>query len=603
MLNNFGMRPAFAATGAKGSAQADRSAFSPVYSEADDYNAFGSTPERPTSAPKNPPKKAPRPAKPPKAKAPVPVKPILIACAIVVAVILLIVLAVAIFSAPEKEISLENNAYFVFADAEGKNHVVSNGDIIRQTFDGEISIVPAKDYSFAYIFESVVGEDGAGVRMYVLKGKSLKQIEAFADSVPTVLAAFEPGIVYEQNSRYYYYSADDHAPITANPSADNFVISDDASIVVYTEESKKEEGNTELKYFKNGGSKPVGPYNFTPVGLSNDGKYVFGTSASGNLYYLEITKKADNTTKAKQISSAKNGVFKAITGMNIDGKEIVFCTDSSKGTVSYLYSMGSTEPTEIGTGIFTPISADRNVVCQTSFVNSYFECVQTTFDEEGDSQSAVATYFFDKSAGARKMADTVGQFSPDKKYFYYVDETETLIRIPLDSKVFVKDAETVQNEVSDFAVIEKGNVYMMLDDQDKGFIYFWDSSTKKSNRITYNADLDSMQLCANSIYFSETGDEGVTIYVSTNGSSKEVASFKNGIPTATPTIAMGADESAYAYFTEESGNVKLYFTENGKKFSFVAESCTILGADDNAPSATLPESDAADEEEEEEEEE
>ena len=60
-------------------------------------------------------------------------------------------------------------------------------------------------------------------------------------------------------------------------------------------------------------------------------------------------------------------------------------------------------------------------------------------------------------------------------------------------------------------------------------------------------------------------------------------------------------ETAARYLEDEMVDRVKYFTENGKKFSFVAESCTILGTDDNAPSATLPESDAADEEEDEEE--
>lgn len=590
MLNRNSMRPAFAAAGAQGFAKADRSeanrytAFSQAQSEADDFNAFGSSQEKQKAAPKQSQPNKQRPQRPQKGNTQIPLQAILIACASVLAIILLIVIAVAIFSAPKKEIRLKDNAYFTYTDSEGKGYVVSNGEVIKYVFDGEVSIVPAKDYSFAYIFERITTEEVSGVKMYILEGKNLKDIQALADDIPTILADFEPGIIYEQNSRYHYYSSDDHAPITANPTADNFVISNDATVVVYTEESKKEAGHTELKYFKNGGSRVVGPYNFKPVGLSNDGKYVFGTSASGNLYYLEVTKKADKTTEAKQISSAKNGIFKSITGVNITGKEIVFCTDSSKGVTSFLYTIGKDEPTEIAAGLFTPVSADRQVVCQSTFVNSYFICAQSTFNEEGDTASSLSTYFFDKSEGARKLADTIGQFSPDKKYFYYIDENNNLVRIPLRSKDFVKSEEPILNSVSDFAVVEKGDVYVMLPDVDKGFIYFWDSSTKTNDRITYEADIDSMQFCGNSIYFSETTGEGTTVYVSTNGSAKEVATFKSGNPTVMPTIEMGAIQTAYAYFTDENGNTKLYYTSNGKKFSLVANSCTILDTEQGTES-------------------
>ena len=621
MLNKNGMRPAFATANAQGFSNADRArmnghiSFSESQPEADDFNAFGSAPQKQKAAPQRP---QPTKQRPPKQKKPpvkIPVKAILAACGIIAAIILIIVIAVAIFSAPKKEIRIEDNAYFSYVEtteAGDVTRVVSNGKVIKQAFSGKVEIVPAADYSFAYIVEEVAADEeggrDAGFYMYILKGNNLKEIDACADEMPQ-LAMLEPGLVYKQGSVYYYHSTDDSSPITAN-EADNFIISNDAKIVVYREVSKTT-GEPVLKYFKNGASHVIFSHDLTPVALSNDGKYVFATNYA-QLGYFEIKKSDDAEVEPKMMfSSNDTSAFQGIGGISTSGKEIVFYAKSNGKLMSYLYTIAAKGTlTEIGEGKYVPISADNGVVCPDTFVNSYFERIldvtipEIDIDEEIDEEDVeeqeedtndtelfvptVATYFFDKN-GARHVADASGQFSPDMKYFYYIDEAFNLVKVPLNSDDFKKDAKTILNSVSNFKVIEKGNLYVMHTNPENknGKIYFVDASTGKKPSIADKVDLESVQYCANSIYFSITSEDVATIYVSTNGSAKEVATFKSGTPTETPVIKIGANgmgESAYAYFVDANGSVKLYYTSNGKKFSLVAQNCTIADFEASLPS-------------------
>jgi len=505
-------------------------------------------------------------------------KPILAIVGVVVAVVLLIVIVVALFSAPNKNVKLEDNAYYTYTDSDGTYHIVSNGKKVEHSFNGNVTLIPAKNYSFAYVFESVSDANKSGVNMYILKGTKLESIEGFADSIPTVYADYKPAFVYLEKDIYCYYSADgDQGPIVKKGTADNFVISNDGDVVVYTEASSVDPTYIDLKYFTRSGTEPTGLSNLTPVGLSTDGSYIYATGMTSDtgitsLYYLQVNKRSLETSSPVAITSAsKHGSFRAITGMNANGKEIIFSVDDlSKGTVvSYRYKIKDTEPQMIAEGTFTPINTDKDTVCPDTFINTYFVCANNVaVDDEGGMSSMLATYVLEKK-GARKVANTVGQFSPDEKYFYYVDEASNLVRVPLNSKDFARDEKNIVNAVADFAVVDKGDVYAMLLSQE---ISFWDASTGQRKRIIFNADLDSMRVCGNTVFASISDKEvGTTVvYSSTGGSSKEEASFKDTELAQSPTIIMGGGTAGYALVKDTNDSLRLYYTSNGKKFTFVS---------------------------------
>ncbi len=632
MLFKNAMRPAFAAAGVGSAHMAPKAneyrAFSEAQTEADDFNAFGSAADRQRAAQnrqqprgnRRPPQGS-RPA--PKKKKPasaIPTKAILMAGVALIALILVIVIIVAIFSAPGKDIKRVDDVYFSYLDSNGKYHVAFNGKEIKNEFEGEIELVAAKNNSFAYIFEQLTDEDGDYNKMYILKGSSLKEIKSRADDVICV-ADYEPGIVFKQGTSYQYYSSSDEGQIIKNSTADNFIISGDASTVVYTIENDK--GLNQLRYFSKAISTRIGiedettkNIDTTPVALSNDGKYVFSAyieipkdetepaeDAAVLLGYTEVSKNGEEHTAHKILTSASYGNFKDITSMNVDGDEIVFYTESAtKGEISYMYAIGDTKPKQIAEGIFTYYPSDINIICPESFLDNYFLCAKEITEddvpetEEGETptgpaagDTVIATYFLDKRNGARKLANTIGVFSDDQKYFYYIDEEDenNLVRIPLSSKDFAADKEAVLPEVHKFSLTEKGDVYALCQDgnEDEGTIYFKDSSRKK---IANNVDIDSFCAFGDSIYFSITKDELVTVYVSTGGSAQEEVEFKS-TPAEMPVIEMGIGDKGYAYFTDDNGNTYLYYTKNGKKFSLVTgEPCSIPGYNDDVVTPEEP---------------
>ena len=624
MLFKNNMRPAFATSGAAGSAKADRSKIKDFFTRSeqsadDDFNAFGNTQDKQqrASAPKQErPQQPKRPAqKRKRAKPQVQWVPILTIAAAVVAVILLVVVLVAIFSAPQKNIKAEDDVYFTFVDSNGDYRVMSNGDLLDETF-GEIKeLRPAADRSFAYIFESVSDEDTGetGIKMYVLEGKKLTEIEAVATSMDDIIdtAEYEPGIIYKENSSFTYYSSDEHAPITSKSSANNFVISGDAKAVVYTTASTEDPDKTRLNYFSGGISLAVGPTNIVPLDMSIDGRYVYGIHYSGALHSLaciEVEDEGETYTDHIIARSSDYGTIKGITGMNVKGNEIIFYAEKTKldensgeqvsaGVVSYMYKIKDSKPEEIAEGKFTPVYAGNSVVCPETFLDTYFICekkVETVTAEGTDTTDVTLTYFLTKK-GATLVSNTVGTFSPDGKYFYYIDNqdqhTKKLMRTALDSKDFQKDTELIMEDVDSFSIIENGDVYVMREEDaklKKGHIYFWDSSTEKPNRVSYNAVLGSMSVCANSIFFAETVDDVTTVYISTEGSAKEKTDFKSSTPSVTPTVEMGFGKKGYAYFVNEDDTVKLFYTSNGKKFSPKASDCTIPNYNNSTESTTPP---------------
>lgn len=589
MLFKNAMRPAYAVAGGESSARPDRFKTKEILTRSEQSafdDEYGSFNNQGNPAPKKQPapqKQKPATPKRPKRKGGFSAflkdngKGLLLVGGVLVALILLIALFVAVFSAPQKNIKLEDNVFFTYVDADGKHRVVANGETVKQAFEGEVKLIPAKDSSFAYVTETVAGEEGTTYNIAVLKGSKLEAVVTDASEI-IACAEYEPGIIYKAGSRFHYYSSSNHSPITNNTSADNFVISGDASTVVYTVDSSKEEGKQELRYFRKGSSPVIG-YNFVPQAISIDGKYVYGIFKSV-LCCITVEDDGDKYTPAV-ISDKSYGEILGVTGINAEGDEIIFSAATAAKTMSYMYSIkGGAKP--IAEGVFIPTYSGVNVVCPKTFIDTYFTCEKSIYDEENEkTETLVSTYYLDKD-GARKLADAEGKFSPDGKFFYYINEDTALARVALSSKNFESATNDVTNMdgVTDFAIIENGDINVMVEDVNKGWIYYLDAATLDNKVISHSADLGSMRVCANSIYYSETNsDDATTIYVSTEGSSPEKAKFKSASPTETPIIVMGGGKKGFAYFTDENGSVKLFYTSNGKKFSSVTDSCTIPGYD------------------------
>ena len=592
MLKNSSMRPAYATVGSQANngkaTGSEYIAFSAGQVE-DDFNSFGGTSAKSGASAQRPrpQQKKARPSNTPRRRnnpfSNLEPKVILIGVAALVAVILLICLLVAVFSSPNKSIEKEDNVYKVYMTADGASYgILSNGKKIDHVFDGEIELYPAKDNSFAYVFENAITEDGNDVtRMYILDGKDLDLVQADADKV-IAWADYEPGIVFKEGDVVQFYSEDAFEDISSDSSASNFIVSGDASTVVYTELSGRNRDTTTVKYFRNAGFNDIGETEgLIPTAISNDGTYVYVYDETNALYYIEVSKRGASFEQ-KPIVESTSYTYSSVNALNADGTEVVFSYVHTNGKmVSWIYQVGDKKPVGIGEGVFKYLPSDNKTVCPASLIDAYFTAEKTVTDEEGNTSKVTSTYFYDGKS-ARKLADELGQFSPDGKYFYYIDkETADFVRVPLGSKNFEEDAKTVAKAIDSFVLTEKGDLYTYSKPTSStgGKIVFRKASDSTSKSVSSRPDSASMFLCGSTIYFSETTNGEIKIYSSTDGATKEEVTFKKVLFETPLTIEMGAGEKGYAYFVDSNGDTKLLYTSNGKTFDIVLDACFVPGYD------------------------
>ena len=593
MLKNSSMRPAYATVGSQANngkaTGSEYIAFSAGQVE-DDFNSFGGTSAKSGASAQRPrpQQKKARPSNTPRRRnnpfSNLDPKVILIGVVALVAVILLICLLVAVFSSPNKSIEKEDNVYKVYMTADGASYgILSNGKKIDHVFDGEIELYPAKDNSFAYVFEEVLTDDGNTVtRMYILDGKNLDLVQAEADKI-IKWANYEPGIIFKEGGVVQFYSESAFEDISSDPSADNFIISGDASTVVYTELSGRDRETTTVKYFRNAGFNDIGSTEgLIPTAISNDGNYVYAYDETNALYYIEVSKRGASFEQNPIVESTAY-TFNSVNSLNVDGTEVVFSYVHTNGKlVSWIYQVGDKKPVGIGEGVFKYLPSDNKTVCPASLIDAYFTAEKTVTDEEGNTSKVTSTYFYDGKS-ARKLADEIGQFSPDGKYFYYIDsESADFVRVPLSSKNFEEDAAVVTRAIESFVLTEKGDLYTYSKPTSStgGKIVFRKASSDGTSKsVSHRSDTGSMFLCGSTIYFTETLNDELKIYSSTNGATKEEVTFKKVLFETPLTIEMGAGEKGYAYFVDSNGDTKLLYTSNGKTFDIVLDACFVPGYD------------------------
>lgn len=228
MLYKNNYRPAFVGVGAdSGSSRRtvsnDSIVFNSANSETEDFNSFGSSQGRPEAK-----KKAPVRRRKKKTFEITP-KILLIGVAALVAVILLVACVVAVAKAGSGDLKAKNNSFASY-EIDGKYYVAMNGDVIGSGFENEVELKPAADNSFAYVIEDTAD----GYILYLLERKELTQVVSTPVSEVIATADLEPGIIYKNETAFYFYADDNEDRITKDPSAGNFVIAPDASAVAYT---------------------------------------------------------------------------------------------------------------------------------------------------------------------------------------------------------------------------------------------------------------------------------------------------------------------------------------------------------------------------------
>ena len=577
LSKNSNMRPAFATAGGSDmrTARASRNDTSDnlTYNNAtsfDDVGSFGGFNDENTGTRSTPSGQRRAPAKKKKAKLNLPKWVLPVAAAAVVVVLLIIIVAV-IASNSSKDLMAEDNTYAVYTEDNSTYRIAVNGTVLDDIFESEPLITPALDKSFAYV--ECDGEEG--LEIYILRDKKLEAVTMDGSSVSSVIAyaKLEPGIIYEENGNYCIYTDDiGEDQITGKAEAANFIISDDASTVVYTLPVEDDAGDYKLWYYRDGTSDPLNAKNWTPVALSADGEYIYGVASTANaadrLYCFNV--------KEDEKYPIGDGNFGGITAINMAGDEIMYYSVVEGVYSSAVYSAKKDTSYELpkGKGIFTPVAVDPNTVRFKTFKDIYVQSVVIE-DMLLDSESTVTgyTYYVDSKYSTDLVASAIGQFSPDGKYFYYINSRDTLMQVNL--KDLDESDKRIYDEIETFEITQKNNLYMLTDE---GHVLFYKVSTNKKQAVNKTAIGISMHDYANKVYIlTEDGE----VHVSEEGDKSEAIKFDSETLNSLPYFSDPSSKKTFVYVeNEETGLWTIYYTSNGNSFKAVTTECEdILSSD------------------------
>jgi hypothetical protein len=216
------------------------------------------------------------------------------------------------------------------------------------------------------------------------------------------------------------------------------------------------------------------------------------------------------------------------------------------------------QPAKIATGaVFAPISIKNDVARFDTFANTYFEARIPVIDIVNNE---CPVYFVDKKLTSRRISKFAGKFDPKGDYFYYINGDNNLLRVELGNEDSV--SEKITEDIVDFAITQKGNVYW-LDDTSR--LMFYNTSKEKKTRIADNVDDISMYTYANTLYFTMSDAE--SIYTTEEGSDKDVAKLDSGSVSGLPNFVNPEYKKTFAaYYDTNNLEWVLYYTANGRTF-------------------------------------
>ncbi len=578
LFKNNDLRPAFAAAGSQKPTANHRSfndsiAFNTdAYSDTSNFGGFNeeNTRER-APRPKAPSQKGGQAKKKNNASIPYWVWGV-IAAAFVVILIFGLIISVAVNSS--NNIELTDNTYISYTEDGQTYYIATNGSVLDDVFESEPKIIPSLDRSFAYV--ECEGEDG--LMLYLLRDKKLEEITMEGSSITNVIAYAQltPGIIYEEEGKYYVYTEKmGEDLIVKTEGADNFLISDDASTVIYTLPVEDSADEYKLYSFRDGTSDAIGVKNCKPIKLSSDGEYIYAKALSSTL----SEKLYCITLKDGEKYPIGDGNFGGITAINVDGDEIMYYSVNDTRFTTYIYNAKKDTSYEIAKnyGVFTPADFEPNVARYGSFKNIYVESSSLAgLLEDSDESASGYTYFINKKYEAESIAKATGKFSPDGKHFYYINSRGTLYQVDLsdrdstDKKIF---EDTVK-----FEITQKGNIYMLISDSsDSGLLYYYKTSTGSKKAINKVTTEISMHNYANKLYYTTEEDQ---VFVTEEGSKGEAVKFDSVQLINLPYFSDPDSKKTFAYYYDEETMLwSIFYTSNGKSFDLITSECEgVLGS-------------------------
>ena len=571
LFKNNNLRPAFATAGyqkhrAERRSDNDSFAFSnDAYSDTSNFGGFNEENTRDRAPRQRAPQQ--RGGQAPRRQSPSIPNWVWIVLAAVVVVVLLFVLIISVALNSSSNIEMTDNTYIAFTEDGQTFHIATNGTELDDVFESEPTIVPSLDRSFAYV--QCEGENG--LNLYLLRDKKLEEITMEGSDITRVVAYAQlaPGIIYEEDGKYYVYTEEmGEDLIVKTEGADNFLISDDASTVIYTLPVEDSADEYKLYSFRNGTSDTIGVKNCKPIMLSADGEYIYAKALSSTL----SEKLYCITLKDGEKYPVGEGNFGGITAINVDGDEIMYYAVNDTRFTTYIYNAKKDTSYEIAKnyGVFVPAEFERNVVRYDSFKNIYVESSTLADMLDTDDATSGYTYYINKKYEAESIAKATGKFSPDGKYFYYINSRNTLYQVDLSSRD--ESDKKIFEDTEKFEITQKGNIYMLISDSsDSGLLYFYKVSTGSKKSINKVTTEISMHNYSNKLYYTTEEDQ---VFVTEEGSKGEAVKFDSIQLINLPYFSDPTSKKTFAYYYDEETMLwSIFYTSNGKSFDLITSEC------------------------------
>ena len=512
--------------------------------EFNEFNSFDSSSKKQPAQQQRQPRKAPAQNR----KKPGIDPRMIIAIVAVVAVVFIAVIIAAVAFSDGNSIKYDDNAYIVYTDAENNYFIALNGEVIDASFESEIFLTEAKDRSFAYVEEKC--EDGWNI--YFLNGKEMESVTPYPVDEILDFSEYEPGVVYKDDGCVYLYTEKKLEQfITDNDGAANFMISGDGTCVAYNEKDAANSNKLILNLFTTGKSSVQIANLCEPAAISYDGSYVYcyGYTASNQkkLHVIDV----DDNNKMTPISDA---AFDRITAMNAKGDEIIYSTITEAASFSHIYSVKKNESFTIAKGYFEYVAVDPDIACPSTFKDSYLQNASAL--EQG------STYYVNRKYAPSKIAEYIGEFSNDGKYFYFLTSEKTLYEIDLKNN---NTSTRILPKVEDFELTQKGNLYIL---DEKFTLKYRNCSDKTNEPVAQDVAEISMYDHSNTLYFVK--NDSVAVYSTKEASTPETVEFDGAAITGIPLFKYNNNAKTYAFLYDADIGWKIFYTRNGKSFKHIA---------------------------------
>lgn len=380
---------------------------------------------------------------------------------------------------------------------------------------------------------SVLMSDGATYSLYSVNSKRVVKI---TDSCTS-------NVVHSYNGRNSVYITSYGNLYSGKnmiaESVDSFAVSSDCSVVLFV----KNEENSKKLYLYKGGKTTYVNEGYTPLAVSDDGKYLYVLSGDNSLFILN----PDGTMKSKLCSDVQTNAI----WFSDDLLSVVF----SDGAYTYISHDGGSR-VRLAPGNAAPVFPETEVVrlnsSGTAFIcsdNDFADIFYSCFNEDGTK----TIYFIKDDYSRTDVADSVKKYViTDKDRMTYLDSTGKIYRY--NGAI----SEQIADGAKDFEATSKNRyVYYITESHE---LY----SVKGSNTQLIASDAEKIYMTASDDLSVIMADKNLYSISGTKRSDviDEQVSF---------CIREGDIVYYTADYSIENGTYSLYSSKDGKKFRLTAE--------------------------------